>query len=106
MRPGEWRRLLLSADSWDYQLMVSDLGYVTALQLSNFTKRMFLEVLLGLNLKSAGIAVHCTGSESVMMNCSLNEIIGGSCGGGATTISCLAHGLCEGFFNDRMCFNR
>ena len=23
MRPGEWRRQLLSVDSWDYQLMVS-----------------------------------------------------------------------------------
>ena len=22
MRPGEWRRQLLSVDSWDYQLMV------------------------------------------------------------------------------------
>ena len=51
------------------------------------------EVLLGWNVKRAGIGVDCVGYESLLLNCNIHDVSDSSCQGGATTISCLAFGV-------------
>ncbi|CAI8029843.1 Tyrosine-protein kinase transforming protein RYK, partial [Geodia barretti] len=75
-------------------------------------------VVVGWNLKSAGVPISCTGNESSLMDCSSEPGKRGNvadplrCSGGATTSTCLATDGCEDFLGQdsstlpAVCFNR
>ena len=54
------------------------------------TLYIYTEVLVGWNLKSAGVPIQCDGGESQLINCSVDDDGSMNCRGGATTITCFA----------------